>query len=75
MVKEEKTLEEVQEAGFNALERELGPVDTIRFLGAFTTNGRDYSKDRHAWVDSLTAEDIRKSVEELRAAGKLRSGQ
>ena len=73
MVEEPKTLDEVREAGFMALERELGPVDTIRFLRALTTSGRDYSKDRHTWVDSLTPDDICRGVEELRAKGRLHS--
>jgi hypothetical protein len=71
MVTHTKTLEDIQREGFDALERALGPIDTLRFLGTFAPPGRDYSRDRHEWVDSLTAEDIQQMVEELRAEGKL----
>jgi hypothetical protein len=70
-----RTTDEIEAAGLEALRRELGPVDAIRFLRMFVRNDSDYSKDRHAWVESLTAEDIRKGVEDLRASGLLPSGR
>lgn len=66
-----RTTDEVTTAGLEALWRELGMVDAIRFLRLFVRNDGDYSNDRHAWVDSLSADDIQRMVEELRAAGKL----
>jgi hypothetical protein len=52
------TADELRTAGVEALERELGPVGTIRFLQLFETGSGDYTVDRHARQDSMTVEDI-----------------
>jgi hypothetical protein len=66
-----RDIDELEAAGFNALERELGPVNALRFLRLFIRNDRDYTESRHEQVDSMTPEDVRRAVEELRVAGKL----
>lgn len=71
MITVEKTRDEILAAGLDALERELGVIDMLRFLSRYAPAGRDYSRDRHDWVDSLTPEDIQRMVEELRAVGTL----
>lgn len=60
------TLDEIRQKGLEALRRELGPVGMIRFLQQFETGRGDYARERHAWVD-------RTSLDQLRAlAGKKR---
>ena len=63
------TPEEIRERGPTALRRELGPAGMIRFLQQFETGRGDYARERHAWVD-------RTSLDQLRArAGRKRSGK
>lgn len=66
-----ETLEDIEALDFGALERALGPIDTLCFLGIFAPPGRDSSESRHEWVDSLTGEGIDRMIEELRAEGKM----
>ncbi len=63
---EGSTPEEIYLAGLAALKRELGTVGMVCFL-QFIDRGRgDYSKERHAWLDHLTVDDI---AEALRKPG------
>ena len=55
-----RTLDEIRQKGFEALRRELGPVGMIRFLQQFETGSGDYARERHAWVDRTSLEQIRK---------------
>jgi hypothetical protein len=61
-----RTLEEIRKKGLEALDRELGRADAIRFLQQFDMGSGDYAKERHAWVDSM-------SFAKIRAAAKSRS--
>ena len=38
-----KTLSDVRRAGINALQKELGPVDAVRFLQQFEPGRGDYT--------------------------------
>lgn len=49
------------------LTRDLGIVDTLRFLGQFRTGSGDYTAERGTWLDDLSLETI---VSEIR--GKRR---
>ena len=57
------TLEEIREAGMQALARELGPVGMIRFMQQFETGSGDYPVERHKWLDGMDVETI---VEKIR---------
>jgi len=62
-----RTMEQIYLAGLEALKRELGPVGMVRFL-QIVSNGRgDYSKERHAWLDGLSIDDIVQEIEQRRA--------
>ena len=52
------TSEQIRRRGIEILAKNLGPVDMIRFLQQFDLGTGDYSKDRHAWLDGLTVEEI-----------------
>jgi hypothetical protein len=52
------TLDEIRTKGLLALRNELGPVGMIRFLQLFSNGSGDYAKDRHAWVDNTSMEEI-----------------
>jgi hypothetical protein len=45
-----RTLEEIRLVGLEALARELGPVEMVRFLQQFETGHGDYSTERHRWL-------------------------
>lgn len=61
-----RTQDEINREGLQALCDRLGRAGMVRFLQQFETGQGDYARARHAWVDRLTLDDIRK----LRAAGK-----
>ena len=58
--------EQIRTRGLQALLRELGPVDTARFLQQFESGKGDYSQDRHEWLDGLNLNQVVQSVEEAR---------
>ncbi len=58
----ELTSEQIRRKGIEALAKNLGPVDMVRFLQQFELGTGDYSRDRHAWLDKLTIGDIVKEV-------------
>ncbi len=53
------TLEQIRTKGLAALRRELGKAGMIRFLQIFGNGQGDYARERHAWVDATSLEDIR----------------
>ena len=57
------TLEQIRNAGLEALVRELGPTGTVRFLQQFETGQGDYSRERHGWLGKW---DVQKLAEEIR---------
>lgn len=62
----ERTEDEVRDADLDSLERELGLVGMIRYLQQGNTGSGDYTAERHAWLDGITAEDLAAMVAELR---------
>ena len=62
------TLPEIRKIGIEALIDRLGPAGTIRFLQQFDPGRGNYAKDRHAWLDQLTLDEIAKSIEDRRAS-------
>lgn len=59
-----RPLAQVSQQAQEILIRELGVVDTIRFLGQFRTGGGDYTKGRSQWLDDLSLDEI---VSEIKA--------
>ncbi|MDD1682250.1 MAG: hypothetical protein LUO98_00315 [Methanoregula sp.] len=43
---EAKTLNEIHKQGIDALVKELGPVDAVRFLQIYDAGSGDYTKDK-----------------------------
>ena len=56
------TLDEIRRKGLAALRRELGRAGMIRFLQQFETGSGDYARERHAWVDQTSLDDIRSAA-------------
>jgi hypothetical protein len=61
------TPQQIHEAGIKALSRELGVVGMIRFIQQFELGAGDYSKDRHAWLDQYSVDDVVRMVGEKKA--------
>ncbi|MBW4622082.1 MAG: hypothetical protein KME17_22355 [Cyanosarcina radialis HA8281-LM2] len=57
---------EINRVGYKALIDALGFDGTIRFLRQFEPGSGDYTKERHQWLDKLTAEDIFAQIRQLR---------
>lgn len=58
------TLEQIRQKGMEVLRRELGRSGFIRFMQQFETGSGNYAKERHAWVDSMTSEQLRQLADE-----------
>lgn len=61
-------LAEVTRRAIEILARELGPVDTIRFIGQYTNGAGDYTAERDRLFADLTAEQIVAGIKARRAA-------
>jgi hypothetical protein len=61
-----QTLDEIRREGLAALRQRLGRAGMIRFLQQFGRGSGDYAKDRHAWVDRTSMDDLRKAAKRVR---------
>ena len=64
------TLDQIRQKGLEALRRELGPTGMIRFLQQFETGSGNYAKERHAWVDHTSLDQLRTLIKKNRAKKK-----
>jgi hypothetical protein len=64
------TLEQIRLKGLAALRRELGKEGMIRFLQQFETGSGDYARERHAWVDRTSLDNIRGAAKTKRTRKK-----
>ena len=55
-----------------AVER-LGPDGTLRFPQQYETGAGDYTRERHAWLDGLSIEDVANGVKADRQAEESES--
>ena len=49
---EAKTLNEIHKQSIDALFKELGPVDAVRFLPIYDQGSGDYTKERKTWLEN-----------------------
>ena len=56
----------IRRLGIDALTEKLGPIGMIEFMRQFDSGYGDYTKERHAWLDNLTVEDICNEIKTLR---------
>jgi hypothetical protein len=54
----ELPLAEVTEQAIHVLAREMGVVNTMRFLGQFVTGSGNYTLERDALLQDLTLDDV-----------------
>lgn len=58
MTSQAKSLTSITNQALHVLAREIGAVDTMRFLGQFSTGNGNYTEERAALFDHLTLDDI-----------------
>ncbi len=58
-------LVEVTREAIEILSRELGPADTMRFIGQFTTGHGDYTAERETLFGQATLEQIITGVKSM----------
>lgn len=66
MINQPMTLNQIQQAGLEALSRELGPVGMVRFLQMFETGDGDYTSQRQKWLDDQDVKTITKRIRQKR---------
>lgn len=57
MIVETRPLTEITQEALRLLYRDLGIVDTIRFLNQFTAGFGDYTTERRALIENQTLDD------------------
>jgi hypothetical protein len=63
---------EIYQQGLEALRERLGRAGMIRFLQQLEKSKGDYELERHAWVDRLTLDDLRKASKATKSSKKRR---
>jgi hypothetical protein len=61
-----RSLHDVTHQAISILNRELGVVDTLRFLSQFNTGQGNYTKDRENLFANLTLEEIITDIKKIR---------
>lgn len=61
-----ETPDEIRREGLRVLEERLGRAGMLRFLQQFDRGRGDYAQERHAWVDTLTLDDVKAELKKLR---------
>lgn len=61
-----RPLAELNAQATDILVREVGIVDTLRFLSQFTTGWGDYTRERGQWLDELSLEQIVAEIKDKR---------
>lgn len=54
---ETRPISEISRRAANILFREMGVVDTIRFLNQFSVGQGDYTKERAKWLEGVSLDD------------------
>lgn len=57
MIIEKKPVYQISRRATNILFREMGVVDTIRFLSQFSVGQGDYTKEREQWLSGITLDE------------------
>ena len=60
-----KPISLVNENATNILIKEIGVVDTLRFINQFSTGHGNYTEERRKMVDTMTLEEIIAGIETM----------
>ena len=64
-----RPLSEITQRATHILIKEMGVVDTIRFINQFSIGEGDYTKERAQWLDGMSLDEIITQIKDCR--GKL----
>ena len=67
MSAEIRPLSEISEKAQEILIREMGIVDTFRFLNQFNRGSGNYTREREQWLHDLSLDDITSAIKADRA--------
>ncbi len=68
MIAEPRSLAEITQTALKVLYREIGVVNTVRFINQFTTGYGDYTKEREQLYSQLTLDDLVTEIKRQRPA-------
>ena len=68
MAIEARPLAEITAVALKTLYREIGIVDTVRFINQFTTGYGDYTHERQELVAGMTLDDMVSQIKRERSA-------
>jgi hypothetical protein len=57
MKTEVRSISEINRHATHILFKEMGVVETIRFLNQFSTGQGDYTQDREKWLDKISMDE------------------
>ncbi len=60
------TLSEINQQATDILVREMGIVDTLRFISQFSRGTGDYTQERCQWLDQWSLDEIIKEIKTKR---------
>ncbi len=63
---ETRPIAEINHRATHILFKEVGVVDTIRFLNQFSTGQGDYTKEREKWLGDISIDDAISQIETQR---------
>ncbi len=66
MTVEARPLTEITQQALRLLFREMGVVNTIRFLNQYTTGSGNYTEERDELLGHMTLDDILAAIDERR---------
>ena len=64
---QQKPLSEITQHAIDLLSKEMGIIDTVRFLTQFTTGYGNYTEERDALFKDLTLDDILATMKKARS--------
>lgn len=67
MMKDARPLSEITREAVHILLREIGVINTVRFLNQFTGGYGNYTEDRQEMFGQLTVDEIVTAIEQDRA--------
>lgn len=70
MVVQTKPLAEVTQTAIRVLCREIGLVDTMRFVGQFTMGYGDYTAERDDLFGDMTLDDMISAIKQTQSQAK-----
>ncbi len=67
-MKEARPLAEITRDALRVLYKEIGIVNTVRFIGQFTTGYGDYTQEREQLFADMTLDDIVSEIRQRRGS-------